>query len=230
MFGHELDLTVGLSERFPELVPGVLAVDRHRNWMLIEGAGEDDLSRYDDLETWQAALRAYAGLQVEMARRTDWLFGQGCPDRRLDRLGDSLDSLLADTPAMLPGTSWGLTKTETDGLRARAPEFKAACRALSEYAIPYSVEHGDFGYWQVIVTNGRSRFIDWSDSSVSHPFFSLWFLLEELQCGEPNTTTRRLPGALDRVRADASAHRGTRAGAPPGLPAPGHHLPRHDRA
>jgi hypothetical protein len=192
MFGHEGALTIALAERFPDLVPRVIEVAPDRNWLLTEGCGESDLSAYDDLGVWGSALAGYARLQIELAGQTDWLFGLGCPDRGLGGLPGAIDRLLADTDAMLPGTPWGLNESGIGRLRERAPELKAACRALADYAVPQSLEHGDFGYWQVIVRRGRSRFIDWSDASISHPFFSLWFLLEELQYGAPKMVEHQL--------------------------------------
>ena len=185
MFRHESALTVALSERFPSVVPQVLALGTSRNWMLIEGCGDHDLAASDDVGLWQAALGGYAEIQVELAQQTGMLFGLGCPDRQLDNLRDSVDPLLNHVSAMLPDTRLGFTWDEIEALRARASEFKEACSLLSDFAVPHTLEHGDFGYWQVVVSGDRYCFIDWSDSSVSHPFFSVWFLIEELKYGAP---------------------------------------------
>ncbi len=186
MFSYEAALTVALSARFPDLLPGVIDVDEDRGWMVTESCGESDLAAYDDLDVWRSALERYARLQIELVGETQWLKGLGCPDRGLARLGNAIDRLLADTEAMGLGKPWGMTEAEIDQLRGGAPGLKSACERLREYSVPHSLEHGDFGYWQVIVSEGRGRFIDWSDASVSHPFFSLWFMLEELQYGAPH--------------------------------------------
>ena len=185
MFRYEPALTRALSDRFPGRISAVLAVDADRHWMLMQDCGENDLSAYEDVAVWEAALRSYAEIQIEMARQADDLFALGCPDRRLDKLRLGIGPLLSDTPAMLPGTRWGLTNVEIESLRTRESEFEAMCEALSGYGVPHSIEHGDFGYWQIIVDGDRRCFIDWSDSCVSHPFFSLAFILRELSFGAP---------------------------------------------
>ena len=185
MFEHELPLTQALSEQFPQLLPEVLAMDAQRSWLLMDDCGDDDLGSYEDLAVWQAVLESYSRVQVDLTNQTNRLFTLGCPDWGLEHLADSIDGLLTDTSAMLPDTPWGLTTAEIDNLQNRASEFKDACGGLLDYSVPHTLEHGDFGYWQVIVSGDRYRFIDWSDSSVSHPFFSMWFLIEELRYGAP---------------------------------------------
>ena len=186
MFGYEPSLTLALSERFPDLLPRVVAIDRERSWMLTESCGASDLSAYEDVEVWFSALERYAHLQIELTGETDWLRRLGCPDWGLERLPGAMDRLLTDTVALGLDKPWGLSEAEIERLRARVPEVKSACDALAAYSVPHSLEHGDFGYWQVMVEDGRSRFIDWSDASISHPFFSLWFMLGELQYGAPS--------------------------------------------
>ena len=186
MFGYEPSLTLALSERLPDLLPRVVAIDQERSWMLTESCGASDLSAYEDVEVWFSALERYAHLQIELAGETDWLRRLGCPDWGLERLPGAMDRLLTDTVALGLDKPWGLSEAAIERLRARVPEVKSACDALAAYSVPHSLEHGDFGYWQVMVEDGRSRFIDWSDASISHPFFSLWFMLEELQYGAPS--------------------------------------------
>ena len=104
MFRHELALTTALAEKFQPMVPRVLAADGGENWLLLQGCGERDLAAYEEVGTWQEALREYADIQVKLSSDTDRLFSMGCPDRRLIRLANGIDDMLADTSAMLPDT------------------------------------------------------------------------------------------------------------------------------
>ena len=52
------------------------------------------------------------------------------------------------------------------------------CDRLTQFAIPYAIEHGDLHAANVLVSSSSCKVIDWSDSCVSHPFFSLFALLE----------------------------------------------------
>ncbi len=47
------------------------------------------------------------------------------------------------------------------------------CEQLVQYHIPETLNHGDFHYGNVFVRGGRFSFIDWGDSCVSQPFYSL---------------------------------------------------------
>lgn len=137
MFKHELPLTKALSEEFAQSLPEVLAMDAHESWILMEDCGDDDLGLYEDLAVWQTALERYARVQVELTHQTDKLLALGCPDWGLEHLANRIDDLLADSSAMVPGTRWGLTKTEIDILRRRASEFKEACGVLSDYSVAH---------------------------------------------------------------------------------------------
>ena len=64
---------------------------------------------------------------------------------------------------------------------------------LSDYHIPYTLEHGDLWSGQVMVSNENDQtsiyFNDWSDCSWTHPFFSMPFFLEDIEAeleGIPN--------------------------------------------
>ena len=97
----------------------------------------------------------------------------GCPDRTLTKLAQEIDPLLADTAALLPGQPQGLSAAEITQLRARAPEFRAMCHELAQYAIPPSLEHGDLWGVNVIASEDSVTFIDWDEPCLAYPFFSL---------------------------------------------------------
>jgi aminoglycoside phosphotransferase (APT) family kinase protein len=48
-----------------------------------------------------------------------------------------------------------------------------AWRRLSAYEIPSTIDHGDFWPSNVFVTRTSGRIIDWTDATITHPFFSL---------------------------------------------------------
>jgi aminoglycoside phosphotransferase (APT) family kinase protein len=81
---------------------------------------------------------------------------------------------LEDAAVLLPGDEEGLTESEIDQLRGAAPRLKAMCAELAGYRVPQALEHGDFHAGQVLAGDGRFVYLDWSDSSVAHPFFSMF--------------------------------------------------------
>jgi hypothetical protein len=174
MFALEPRLTRALAEQYPTHSPEVLAVDEDRHWLLTREFGGRPLEPVSEIERWEEAVRAYARIQADSAPGIERLMALGCPDRRLERLAAAIDPLVEDTSLLLPGQEHGLSAAEIGQLRRLAPRLKAMCDELAGYRVPPSLEHGDFYYGQIFETDGSVLFIDWSDSSVAHPFFSMF--------------------------------------------------------
>lgn len=191
-FAYEPRLTQALGDWHPGWFPPVLARDEERRWMLLGDAGPHTGQTQKSLGQWEAGLRAYAEMQVTLASRVNDLLALGVPDRRLNVLRDHIESLLADTAALKHSPA-GLSDDEIAALRAHRPLVLRACDQLSACPIPASLEHGDFAPGQIVYgVDGRYRFIDWSDSSVSFPFFGAQFFWEELQGELPAPAEARI--------------------------------------
>ena len=172
MFAHEPVITRALAERFPAHVPRVLAVDAERHWMLMADFGATTLAEIEDETVWREALGALARIQRAYVGRTERLLEMGCPDRRLHVLTDQIEDLLADPDAQLPGHPLGLSDQETEALRGLGPTLSDMCARLADYGVPETLEHGDLDVGNAFVRDGACIYMDWSDSSVAHPFFT----------------------------------------------------------
>jgi Phosphotransferase enzyme family len=158
-------LTADLYGRWPDRVTEVLAVDEGRRWMLLGDAGIAVGERGNPPEAWLEALPLYAELQKgETAYALDHI-GHGVPDLRMAVLPDGYQRLLASE---LP-----LAKDDVKRLRDYAPRFSALCAALADLGIKESVQHDDLHMGNLYSDGGTLRFVDWGDSSIAHPFFSL---------------------------------------------------------
>jgi hypothetical protein len=51
------------------------------------------------------------------------------------------------------------------------------CAELARYRVPMTLEHGDLHPWNIAVRDGAWIVYDWSDSCLSHPFFSMVTML-----------------------------------------------------
>lgn len=165
---HEAALVQRLSARRPDVVPPLLAADPERGWMLMPDAGEvlsAVLARERSLERWLDVLGRYAEVQLEMTDDVAGLLALGVPDRRLTVLPEGYARLMEEIDA--------------------EPRFRDAtgrvvelCEELAAYDIAETLQHDDLHDGQVFVRAGRHRVMDWGDSCISHPFFSLSVTLE----------------------------------------------------
>jgi Phosphotransferase enzyme family len=158
-------LTAGLYARWPDRVTEVLAIDEPRGWMLLGDAGIAVGERGNPPEAWLEALPLYAELQkLETAHALDHV-GHGVPDLRTAVLPAGYERLLASE---LP-----LARGDVSRLRDYAPRFTELCAALAELGIQESVQHDDLHMANLYSDGGKLRVVDWGDSSIAHPFFSL---------------------------------------------------------
>jgi hypothetical protein len=172
LFVHEPRLMRGLSGLYPDHIPAPLSIDEPRRWMLLADFGAA-IGRDAPVDVQEEMLLFYGALQRDAVSRVDDLLAMGCLDRRLDRLAAQVDPLLGDT-AMLASQ---LEAAEIERLRALGPQLKALCATLANYAVPYTLVHGDLHLDNVARPAGCYLFFDWTDGCVAHPFFdtiSLW--------------------------------------------------------
>lgn len=196
MFGHEPALTAALAAGAPGRFAAPVAVDPQRGWLLMRELRGPTLDRLtDEIALWEEALAAFAEVQIASAGRLNELRDLGVPERPLAALADGLGPLLAEMAAAAPESPDGLTTADRELLRGLGPWLRARAAQLAAYGLPTALEHGDFWPGQVVATSGGFGFLDWSDSSLAHPFFSLLLFLVELDDFFP-----RAPAARERLR------------------------------
>jgi hypothetical protein len=172
---HEPPLVEALGRWAPDHVLAPWVVDRERRLMLLPdgGATMRAAGGAASLDAWEALLRDYAGLQLELVPHATEMVGFGVPDLRPDPLPDLVADLLADDESPRLDRPGGLPAEARDRLVADLPRYRAMCRRLAESGIPASLQHDDLHDANVFVAGGRHRFFDWGDASVAHPFLSL---------------------------------------------------------
>jgi hypothetical protein len=181
IFRHEPELTRWLRHRFPGNFPSVVATDPDRHWLLVrevEGV-TTPLEEVRDEPLWESAVRRLAEIQVAAAQWAPELRSIGVPDRSLDVLARRIPRLCNDSSAMLLGSSCGLTRAEIDRVASLGPALLALTRELAQFDIHDTLEHGDLWSSNILMTLKGPVFLDWSDSSLSHPFFSLFHLMND---------------------------------------------------
>ncbi len=185
LFAHEPRVVAALAARYPAHIPTPLAVDAGRRWLLLPDLGPA-LGGNAPAAAYATALRAFGRLQIATAADPGWLLAIGCVDRRLDHLAAQIPALLADTAFLA-----SLSGAEVARLRRDAPALAACCAALATYRLPPALVHGDLHGGNIAAPGGTPSFFDWTDASVSHPFFDLPILLP----GEDDAAESRLRDA-----------------------------------
>ena len=103
----EWKVTNYLSDYFATGVPRVIASDAERSWLLMEAVEGSELGPSVDLKHWERAAADYGALQAACVQHVDTLKMLGCQSRTLEQISDDIESLMADSSAMLPGQPAG---------------------------------------------------------------------------------------------------------------------------
>jgi hypothetical protein len=162
-------LTATLSSRWPDRLPSVLAHNEERAWLLLGDAGEQ-LGIGGDPAPWLGLLPRYAELQRDEATHTEEHLAGGVPDRRLVKFPALYQTMLARASS--------LSGPELARLRAFTQRFGEVCAELAARGIPETIQHDDLHGHNVFRCDEELRILDWGDSCISHPFFSLAVTLD----------------------------------------------------
>ena len=158
-------LSADLFARWPDRVGEVLAHDDERAWLLFADAGAPLRLVGNPPEAWLVALPLYAELQRGEADHAAEHLARGVPDLRVETLPAHYEDLVRrDLPLASP---------EIGTLRRFAPRFAELCTELSSHDLPETIQHDDLHHANLYVRDEQPRFLDWGDSSIANPFFSL---------------------------------------------------------
>ncbi|MCB9457409.1 MAG: hypothetical protein H6671_15600 [Anaerolineaceae bacterium] len=175
MFTHEAPLTRWLGRRFPQNLP--LVVDD--TLLLMADTGGAELATRPEPSLWVDAMRRMGQIQRELIPECETLAALGVPLRPLSWIREHLAASLLDDSIYRIG-DYPLTDDEAARLRAAVPRLTQQVDEIAALNIPLTLEHGDLWHGQIVVRDGDFIFTDWSDATVTHPFFSLEFFNAEL--------------------------------------------------
>ncbi|MEZ4621103.1 MAG: phosphotransferase [Caldilineaceae bacterium] len=170
---NEAVLTQTLARLYPAVMPQTLAIDAARDWSLLADFGAE-IGWEAPVETREAALSAFAQLQIDSASQIDELLAHGCVDRRLPKLIEEIAPLF-DDPTMVAM----IDPAQQQRLLAAAPRLVERCNQMAAYNVPATLVHGDLHMSNVARRDGHFVFFDWSDACVAHPFLDMIAILHE---------------------------------------------------
>lgn len=173
LFVNETAVVSALAARWPEHIPAILGADPARDWLLLADSGPTDPWEIRPAD-WQERLLQFGKLQTATATNPAWVLEAGGLDRRLPVLQSQLAPLLADDFVLQRMTAEEITQ-----VRQLAPRLEAMIQQLAALPIPATLVHGDLHPGNVTYDGLNTRFIDWTDACLAHPFFDMHFICEQ---------------------------------------------------
>ena len=170
-FSREVVVTEVVADRFPEVSPKLTAIDTDRGWMLMEDLGDLTIGEADSVELWCEAMRALARIQIGFSRETSLLEGLGLERRSTSLTSGRLVEWLQDPAGLGLGYEADRTEKELRRLAPYAGLVDDLCALVDSVNLPQTLVHGDLDSGNIFVRNGVPVIMDWSDSSISNPFF-----------------------------------------------------------
>ena len=142
-FASEVAVTRDVASRFPEVSPGLVAVEPDEGWMIMEDLGDVTLSKTDSAELWRETMRTIARVQQGYAGRPAALEAMNLERRTLRDIVESLAYWLEDPSC----SGLRMFQSENDAalarLRPSLDEVSAMARQLDGLGLPPTLEHGD---------------------------------------------------------------------------------------
>lgn len=172
----EARLTGELARRWPDRVAHVLGVELARGWLLTADAGRSIGSLGNPPELWARILPRYAELQMGERAFVDDHLAHGVLDLRVAGLPARYASLLERE---LP-----LEAEEVATLRRFERRFAELCSEVDAESPGDTIQHDDLHVNGVWIRDTEMRVMDWGDTSIGHPFFSLYVTFRFLEMAD----------------------------------------------
>jgi hypothetical protein len=173
---HEARLTQTLAHLRPDCMAELISIEPSEGWMLSAHSGDmlrNHIKTVDDLHHWDQILPLYAEFQMELADHCEEIMVTGIPDRRLEIFPGLYESLLEDVVNLRVDNPPGLSGEEHRRLLDLRPQVTALCEELAGLQLPETVCHEEVHDGNILINDNRYIFVDWSDSSFGHPFFTM---------------------------------------------------------
>jgi len=184
----EMRLYRVLSQLAPERVLSPLAIDEARAWIILPDGGttlgdstlsdsalSDSAAGDRFVEAFARALAEYARLQHTLAPHADELVRLGVSDMRAAVMPQRFDEAAREVATHVARGASADDRATYERALALRGAFGEWCRELAQSPISPSLDHNDLHPWNIFSSGEgqRTRFYDWGDSVVAHPFASL---------------------------------------------------------
>lgn len=176
-------ITKILHDQFHAPVPEIIALNSELDCFLMNDAGSPlraILKKQFDATLLCKAVDAFTATQVVVSHNTLTLINIGVPDFQLNKLSDLYAALVSKKEIL---RSDGLAEKEISELNSLVSTVSEVCKKLSYYAIPQTLVQPDFHDNNILIdgVSQKISIIDLGEIVISHPFFSLINLLNQIK-------------------------------------------------
>lgn len=157
-------------------LPNIIGVNAKLNCFLMEECGSQSLrTLFDgklDKKVWLEGIEAYIKIQRNSEQNLNHCLKIGIPDWRLEVFPDLYQNVLLDEKLL---QDEGLEQDEIMKLQIAIPAIKKICQNLQRFNIKNTIVNADFNENNLIYDAEKKQctVIDWGESVISHPFFTI---------------------------------------------------------
>lgn len=165
-----------LKEQGVENSPVLIAENPRLLCFLMLSCGDQSLrthfNKKMNVVQLEKGIANFTKIQRLLENKISELLAIGAPDWRLDKIPLLYNSLIQQDKLLL---SDGLTEIEINQLHELHQTCIDVCDKVSEYKIPETLTHCDFHDNNMLLDNNTKEIniIDWGETVIAHPFFSL---------------------------------------------------------
>ncbi len=165
-----------LHEQGCQHIPHLLAQDSQLKCFLTRSCGDESLRHlFDgvvDFKQLMTGISNYSTIQRLLEKNIQSFLSMGIPDWRLAQFPYLYEKLIHQEALLIAD---GVTASEMNMLFNSYALCKQLCNDLAAYKIPETLSHCDFHDNNMLLDRktGAINIIDWGETAIAHPFFSL---------------------------------------------------------
>ena len=175
MLALEPIITKILHDQLHANVPKILDSNKNLNCFLMKDSGSslrEFLKHTFQPDLLCQAIKKYTSIQTAAREHINTFIEMGVPDWRLEKLPLLYNELISKEDLLKADD---LTANELKLLHELYPTLLTICEMLSGFKIPQTLDHCDFHDNNILIENSTNNItiIDWGETVITHPFFSL---------------------------------------------------------
>lgn len=171
-----------LHDKLQANIPVIIDVNKKLNIFLMKDSGKAfyHFNKGENrISLISNAISSYKYIQNKSIPFVNDLIKLGVPDWRIKNLPELYKKLIDQEEVLLED---GFSENEINKLSLNLDKCTSLCKELDEFQIPETLDHCDLHGGNILIDEHSCviTIIDWGETVITHPFFSLSFFLRGL--------------------------------------------------